>query len=105
MDLERLIATEQRLDEALRAAREEGTRLVAEVQAVLRRREEGLEAELQDAARKEAAETAAERERRVQDVSSEAARAVARYEAITADQVAAAARAVVDHLVAGEPVP
>lgn len=105
MDLERLIATEQRLDEALRAAREEATRLLAEAQAALRRREEALEAELQDAARKSAALTAEERERREQDVSSEAARAVARYEAVTADQVAAAARAVVDHLVAGEPVP
>lgn len=105
MDLERLIATEQRLDEALHAAREEGTRLLAEAQAALRRREESLEAELQDAGRKHAAETAAQRVQREQDVSSEAARAVARYAAITADQVAAAARAVVDHLVAGEPVP
>jgi vacuolar-type H+-ATPase subunit H len=98
MDLERLIATEQRLDEALRAARETATRLVAEAQAEAERREAALETELEAASARLAAETAAERERREREVRQEAELRVKRYESISAEQVAAAAREVVDGL-------
>jgi F0F1-type ATP synthase membrane subunit b/b' len=101
MDLERLIATEQRLDEALRGARETAARLVAEAQATSQRAEAELEAELLTAAERFAAETAAERERREREVSQEAALAVARYEAVPPERVAAAARDAVERLVAG----
>jgi vacuolar-type H+-ATPase subunit H len=105
MDLDRLIATEQRLDEAIRAAREQAARLVADTEAELRRREAELEAEVEAAARTAAAETARERERREREVSQDAAAAVARYEALGATQVAAAAHELVDWLVAGKAAP
>ena len=105
MDLEQLIATEQRLDEALRAARDEAARLVAEAKAALHRQEVVLETEIEVAARSFAAETAAERERREREVRSEAAQAAARYEAVSLERVAAAARDVVQRLVAGEAAP
>jgi vacuolar-type H+-ATPase subunit H len=105
MDLERLIATEQRLDEALRGARETAARLVSEAQATAQRAEAELEAELLTAAERFAAETAAERERREREVSQEAALAVARYEAVPPERVAAAARDVVERLVAGGAAP
>lgn len=102
MDLDRLIATEQRLDEALRAAHEAAARLVGEAQAAVRRGETELEAELQAATQRFASETATERERREREVTREAELHVARYEAITPQQVATAARDVVAHLVAPE---
>jgi F0F1-type ATP synthase membrane subunit b/b' len=105
MDLERLIVTEQRLDEALRGAREEAARLVAEAQAAAQRAEAELEAELLSSAERLAAETASERERREREVSQEAALTVACYEAVPAERVSAAARDVVERLVAGEAAP
>jgi F0F1-type ATP synthase membrane subunit b/b' len=105
MDLERLIATEQSLDEALRGAREAASRLVAEAQAAVHRAEAELEAELLSAAARFAAETAAERDRREREVRREAALAAARYEAVPAERVSAAARDVVERLVAGEAAP
>lgn len=102
MDLDRLIATEQRLDEKLRRAREEAARLVQEAQAAARAREAELAAELEAAAQRFAAETAAERERRVQAVRDEAVAHVQRYEGVTAARVSHAARDVVARLVGGE---
>jgi vacuolar-type H+-ATPase subunit H len=99
VDLERLIATEQRLDEALRSAREQAAGMVAEAQSRARREETALDAELEAATRTLAVETAAERERGERQVAAEAAAQVARYEAVRPDQVAGAARDVVDWLV------
>jgi hypothetical protein len=105
MDLERLIATEQRLDEALRGAREAGARLVAEALAAAQRAETELEGELLAATLRSSAETVAERERREREVCREAALAVARYETVPAELVAAAARDLVERLVARETAP
>ena len=102
VDLDRLIATEQRLDEKLRRAQEEATRLVAEARAAAATREAELTAELAATAQRFAAETAAERERREREVHVEAAVQVKRYEGISPECVAGAARDVVDRLVAGE---
>ena len=101
VDLDRLIATEQRLDEALRRAREEAAGLVQAAQAAAGQREAELAAELEATAQRFAAETAAERERREREVREEAAARVARYEAIPAGRITQAARDVVDRLVAG----
>ncbi|HSD31514.1 MAG TPA: hypothetical protein VLB49_06360 [Gemmatimonadales bacterium] len=102
MDLDRLIATEQRLDEKLRRAREESARLVQEAQAAARAREAEVAAELEAAAQRFAAETAAERERRVREVQAEAVAKVKRYEGVSAARVTQAARDVVARLVGGE---
>lgn len=102
MDLDRLIATEQRLDEQLRRAREEAARLVREAEAAARARETEVAAELEAAAQRFATETAAERERRVREVREEAVASVKRYEGVTAARVSLAARDVVARLVEGE---
>lgn len=102
MDLDRLIATEQRLDEKLRVARDEAARLVQEAQAAAAAREAEGAAELEAAARRFATETASERERRVREVHAEAAARVKRYEGVSDERVAKAARDVVVRLVTGE---
>lgn len=102
MDLDRLIATEQRLDEKLRRAREEAARLVQDAQAAVRAHEAELATELEAAAQRFATETAAERERRVREVREEAVAKVKRYEDVSAARVSRAARDVVARLVGGE---
>lgn len=102
MDLDRLIATEQRLDEKLRRAREEAARLVQEAEAAARAHEAELATELEEAAQRFAAETAAEREQRVREVREEAVAEVKRYEGVSAACVSRAARDVVARLVGGE---
>jgi vacuolar-type H+-ATPase subunit H len=102
VDLDRLIATEQRLDEKLRRAHEEATRLVEDAQAAARTCEARVTAELEAAAQRFATETAAERERREREVKEAAAATVKRYERVSGERVAQAARDVVERLVAGE---
>jgi vacuolar-type H+-ATPase subunit H len=101
VDLDRLIATEQRLDEKLRRAREEAARLVQEAQAAARAREAEVSAELEEAAQRSATETAAERERRVREVREEAVAKVKRFEDVSAARVSRAARDLVARLVGG----
>lgn len=107
MDLEQLIATEQRLDEALRAAREQATALVTAARALAQQREGEVETELREAELRLAAETAAERERREREVAREAEARVALLDAVSAERVRQAARDVVNRLVSGggEPTP
>lgn len=101
MDLNRLIATEQRLDEKLRRAHEEATRLVEEASAAARAREADAAAELEATGQRFAAETAAERERREREVREEAASRVKRYDGVPGERVDRAAQDVADRLVAG----
>jgi hypothetical protein len=103
VDLARLIATEERLDEALRTARAQAGALVEEARARAREREAALEAELQEAALRLSAETSAERGRREQEVARAAQARVALLEAISAVRIEQAAREVVARLVAVEP--
>ncbi len=107
MDLEQLIATEQRLDEALRAARAQATALVTAARTLVQQREAEVEAELRAAELRLAAETAAERERREREVAREAEARVALLDAVSAERVGQAAREVVQRLVSGggEPAP
>jgi vacuolar-type H+-ATPase subunit H len=102
VDLDRLIATEQRLDEKIRRAREEAAHLVEEAQAAARAREAEVAAELAAATQRFATETAAERERRVQKVQEEAVARVRRFDGVSAANVSRAARDVVTRLVGGE---
>lgn len=101
MDLERLIATEQRLDEALRTAREQASALVTEARARAQKREAEIEAELREAEVRLAAETAAERERGEREVAREAEARVALLDAVSAEHVRQAAQGVVSRLVSG----
>jgi vacuolar-type H+-ATPase subunit H len=105
VDLERLIATEQRLDEALRTAREQAGAMIQEAQARARAQAAALDTELQQAALRLSAETTAERERREHEVAREAEARVALLDAVSAARVEQAARQVVARLVAGEAAP
>jgi vacuolar-type H+-ATPase subunit H len=105
VDLERLIATEQRLDKALQIAREQASALVTEARTRVHEREAEVEAELRAAELRLAAETAAERERREQEVAREAEARVALLDSVSAERISQAAREVVNRLVAGGRAP
>jgi vacuolar-type H+-ATPase subunit H len=105
VDLERLIATEQRLDAALQTARERASALVTEARTRVREREAEVEVELRKAELQLATETAAERERREREVAREAAARVALLDSVSAEQISQAAREVVNRLVAGAQAP
>ncbi len=98
MELERLIATEQRLDEALRQAREECARLVANAHEAARRAEAALAAEVEAAAEAAAVATATERQQREAEIAREAVEQVARYDAVPVARVQALAQGVVAQL-------
>lgn len=102
MDLERLIATEQRLDEALHRAKGQSETLRREAEAAAQAAEAKLDAELEATARAAATRAAAARRRAEQEVASRAAVLVARYQAVSDRNVARAAERVVRRLV-GEP--
>lgn len=99
MELEQLIATEQRLDAALRRAREECARVVADAREAARRVEEALAAEIAAAAAAAAAATAAERQRRETEIARAAAERVARYDAVPGPRIQSLAEDVVSQLV------
>lgn len=99
MELEQLIATEQRLDETLRRAREECARLVADAREAARRAETALAVEIEAAARAAAVTTASERQRREAEIAREAAERVARYDAVPAARIRTLAQDVVSQLV------
>ena len=99
MELEQLIATEQRLDDELRRAREECARLVADAREAARRAEAALAAEIAAAAETSAAATATERQQREAEIAREAAERVARYDAVPAALIQALAQEVVARLV------
>jgi vacuolar-type H+-ATPase subunit H len=102
MELEQLIATEQRLDDALRRAREECARLVADARAAARRAEAALAAEIEAAAEATAVATATERQQREAEIARDAAERVARYDAVPAARIQALAQDVVTRLVSQE---
>lgn len=100
-DLTRLLETEARLEEMLRRAREEASRLLAEAQAAAQAREAALGAELEDTARRLEAEIGAERARREQDIAAAARRDAERFDHVAAERVGELARYVVDRVIRG----
>jgi vacuolar-type H+-ATPase subunit H len=99
MELQQLIATEQRLDDALRRAREECARLVADAREAARRAEAALAAEIEATAEATAVATATERQRREAEIARDAAERVARYDAVPASRIQELAQDVVTRLV------
>ncbi|HET9709114.1 MAG TPA: hypothetical protein VFP39_12515 [Gemmatimonadales bacterium] len=102
MDLDQLIATEQRLDESLRRARAEADRLIEDAQAASRRAEAALAADIEAAAGAKALTAATERREREAAIARETAEQVARYDNVPATRIGALARDVVDQLVIEE---
>jgi hypothetical protein len=100
MDLDQLIATEERLDESLRRARAAAARLIEEAQEASRRSESALAADIEAAARAMAAAAATERRDREAAIARETAEQVARYDGVPAARISALAQDVVNQLVA-----
>lgn len=99
MELEQLIATEQRLDDALRQARAEAARLVEEAKAASTRAEAAVAAEIKAAAAAMAVAAGTERREREAAIARETAEQVARYDGVPDTRIGALARDVVDQLV------
>lgn len=101
-DLTRLLETEARLEESLRHAREEATRLVTKARSAAQAREAALGAELDTAARRLETKIAAERQRAEREIADAARQEVARFEAVPVERIAALARRVVQRVIGGE---
>jgi hypothetical protein len=103
MELEQLIATEQRLDDALRQARAEAARLVEEAKATSTLAEAALAADIAAAAAAMAGAAATERREREAAIAREAAEQVARTDGVSTARIGALARDLVHLLVAEAP--
>ncbi len=98
MELERLIETEQRLDDLLRHARDEAASIVQDAREAVARREAAVVAELAAAAARAEATLAAERERVAAEITAAARDQIARYDGVEEPRLQAAARLVVKRL-------
>lgn len=90
-DLARLLETERRLEERLRAAGAEAETVVARAQLEAERQEATLEAELAEAGRRLDESLAAEDRRRAAEIADAAAREVEAYGRVTPARLAAVA--------------
>ena len=99
MDLDQLIATEQRLDQSLRRAHADAARLIEDAKAATHRAEAALAADVETAAGAKALAAATERREREAAIARETAEQVARYDSVPAARIGALARDVVDQLV------
>lgn len=99
MELEQLIATEQRLDEALRRTRAETARVIEEARAAASRAEAALAADIAAAAGVLARNAATERREREAAIVREAAEQVARVDTVSAPRIRAIAQDMVNLLV------
>jgi len=100
VELEQLIATEQRLDESLRRARAAAARLVDEAKGAAGRAEAALSADIEAAATAMALQAETERRDRESAVAREAAEQVARTDGVAAARIQALARDMVNLLLA-----
>lgn len=91
-DLARLLETERRLEERLRAARVEAEALVTRAQHAVAEEEATLEAQLAEAARQLDARLAAEERRRIAEIVEGGDREARGYEQVSAARLAAVAR-------------
>jgi vacuolar-type H+-ATPase subunit H len=101
-DLARLLETERRLEERLRAARTEADALVAQAQQEAERQEAALAAELADGARRLDESLAAEGQRRAAEIAEAAVGEAQAYERVTAARLAEVARALAERFLVGE---
>lgn len=103
MELEQLIATEERLDDALRRARADAARVIDEAKAAALRAEEVLGADIAAAASTMSAAAAMERREREAAIARDAAEQVARTDGVAAARIRALAQEIVNLLVATAP--
>lgn len=100
----RLLETEARLEERLRASREEAARLVADARIAADRLTAAVAAEVEAATARLTEQIVAERDRAAEAVAASARHDVARLEQVSEDRVAAVATKLARSLIAaGEP--
>ena len=87
-DLARLLETERRLNEQLRAARAEAEALVTQAQTAASEREAALAAQLENEERLADERLARERKKREREIGDDARRQVEAYERIPATRLA-----------------
>lgn len=104
-DLARLLATEQRLEERLRAARAEGAAVVAQAQQAGAKEEATLESQLAEAGRHLDESLAAEAQRRTAEIAEGAEREVRAYQRVSAARLAAVARALAERFLLPQDAP
>ena len=104
MDLERLIATEQRNEALVAGARAQADALLAAARAKVAADEQALRTSIDDAVRVAEAALAAERDRRVAEIAAEGRAAAARYDALDEARIAAVVPRLVEQLLAEEEV-
>ncbi len=101
-ELARLLETERRIEERLRAARAEVEALLARAQQDAERQEAVLESQLADATRRLDEDLAAEGRRRAAEIADAADREAQAYERVTPARLAAVARALAERFLVGE---
>ena len=100
MDLERLIAAEERNEALITAARAEAEALVAVATAAAAAREAELRQAVEEGIAAAEVALAAEQERRIADLDEAARRTVARYDEVTDARIAEVVPLLVDRLLA-----
>ena len=97
-DLARLLETEQRLEERLRAARAEAEALVAQARRDAETRDAALAAEIAAEEKRVADALETERRRREAEIAADAEREALEYERAPAALLSAVARALADRI-------
>lgn len=101
-DLARLLGTERRLEERLRAARADAEGVVAQAEQAAAAEEAALDAQLADAARALDASLDAEGRRRSTEIADAADRKVQAYDRVTPAKLVAVAKALAERFLVGE---
>ena len=99
-EFDRVIAAERRNDDLLREARGEAEALVQAAREDAAARESSFAARLLEAIRARSEALAAERQRRLTEISVDARARTARYDAVAEEQVRSTTDALVDALIA-----
>ena len=102
MDLERLIAAEEKNEAMIAAARAEAEAIIAEATAEAAAREASLREAVEQGVAEAETKLAAEQARRIADLAEAARRTVARYDEVTDARLAEVVPALVDRLLAEE---
>lgn len=104
-DLARLLETERRLEERLRAARIEAEAVVARAQQSADQEKVAANAQMAEAARRLDERLAAEGRQRAAQIAADADAEVRTYEQVSPARLAAVARALAERFLVGEDAP
>lgn len=104
-DLARLLETERRLGERLRAARAEADALEAQAQTAAERRDAALAADLEDEERLADERLSGEQRKREREIADDAQRQIEAYQRIPARRLTELAKTLADRLLEEDDTP